>query len=193
MTTLFVAGEGEHELGRWARSPEYRHDEARTDGVLAALFARRDSTARVVDGVAWRRIRKFKAGAHRSAEVRNLLGAALQAKESGADVFVWVRDTDGKRERRAEIEKGMALLDEERVKWAGGPAEPCLEGWILDLAEVVKVPDEQHVKVLQSRATEEGLDSEVAMVRAVEAADLAKVSSPTLKAWLERASSSQPG
>ena len=90
---VFVCGEGVVEIGKWAESIEYRATSKRSDGVLFALYGKAD--AMVVDGIAWKNIKKFRSGGHASADQRALRAALLSAIESGAEVFLWVRDSDG--------------------------------------------------------------------------------------------------
>ncbi|MEW5738648.1 MAG: hypothetical protein AB1938_06955 [Myxococcota bacterium] len=187
MTRLFLAGEGKHELGRWANEPPWRDAAGEEDGVLATLYRRFDPSAEVVDGVLWRRIVKYQVGEHRGPEARTLLGAAQYAREKDA-VLVWCRDTDHDDERLDDLQRGMKELPEKTsTRWVWCPVIPCLEGWVLDLAGKQKMPDDERVTKLQKLAQEAGLDTLDAMTRVAETAPLERLSSPSLKDWLERA------
>src|SRR3954470_12429687 len=81
---VFIAGEGVSELGEWANHPSYRSDPPQS-GVIEALLRRaRPDGWEIAHAVVWKDIRKFKILPGSGPEIRNVLGAALQATEAGA-------------------------------------------------------------------------------------------------------------
>ena len=140
MKKILLAGEGPNELGRWAREPAFRKDYGA--GVIEALLRKiRPEGWVVCGGVSWRSIRKYKIGEHRNAEIRNVMGLVLKAREQGCDGVAFVRDRDGSRakpnKQRAEsIEDGIAQAQQ---KWRecpaiiGGVAIKRLESWLVAL------------------------------------------------------------
>lgn len=98
---VFLAGEGRNELGGLADQCPYTGDEP---GFLQAALEELVGVDRFeVRGAAqWKALRKYRTGAglQGSPEVRNVQAAALQAKESGAQILVLVRDTDGSEARQ---------------------------------------------------------------------------------------------
>jgi hypothetical protein len=89
------------------------------------------------DGRLWKSVRKYKAGSHRSAEARTVLGLALAAIESHCEVLVFIRDEDHDSERLLDIGTGVqaAALNWPELKIVSGIAVPCLEGWLLAVLE----------------------------------------------------------
>lgn len=190
---LFVAGEGEHELGKWVESAENRSSSRRTDGVLAELFRLSHPSAAVLGAIAWRRIVKYRAGKHASNEERNWLGALNQAEESGADVFIWARDTDGDSHRADQLRRASTFAEPSTMQIAGGVADPCLESWMVAIARAHADPDSLTVSKLAKIASENEIDSEEQMVELVKArGQEGNFGSPSLRAWLIRAARVRP-
>ncbi len=189
MIQVMLAGEGRNELGDWADHPSYRS--GRT-GVLEALARKvRAEGWTVAEGVQWKHLRKFVAGAKGDGDRKNVERLLLRARELGCDVVVFSRDTDGQTERRADIERAIEAhergpLPTPRV--AGGVAEPKLEAWILALAGATHSEDRGH---LLERLAELGVGEKDtrAMVAVVERADLEHLPADALSlhSWLGRA------
>lgn len=191
MIRVMLAGEGRNELGDWADHPSYRS--GRT-GVLEALARKvRAEGWTVTEGVAWRQLRKFVAGARGDGDRKNVERLLLRARELGCDVVVFSRDTDGQAERRADVERAIEAhergpLPTPRV--AGGVAEPKLEAWILALAGAAHSEDRGHLSERLEELGVGGKDGR-AMVAVVERADLDRLPADALSlhAWLARARS----
>lgn len=198
MITLFVGGEGPHELGKWAEEAERRSTSARTDGVLAALFrrARPEFEARVVDGRAWRKVPKFRAGEHAGAEERTLRGLALLAGEAGADALLWLRDTDGDASREEELLSAARRLKEaagdDEPAIIGGVARPCLEAWGVALAGRHASPETLSTSAVQRIAREHSLDTEERLVELTSEADLEITNAASLRDWVTEARQDHP-
>jgi hypothetical protein len=187
MKRLFVAGEGACELGRWGEAPEYRAESKRTDGVLAALYWRAGREGVVVEGKRWKDVRKYRAGGHATAEQRTLRALALEAREAGADVLLWVRDTDhdedrGKQLRTAHEELRDQHADELEI--VGWPAVPAIEAWILAIAGDINAPEELSVPRLKQLAEERSLAGERQMVDLIAEREIRTSRSPSLMNWL---------
>lgn len=103
-------------------------------------------TAEVIGGVPWSRIRKGRAGAHASAEARNVAGLVLLAKEHHADAAVFIRDRDRDAQRERDVEQGIAdaksLFPTMRI--AGGCAVEAIEA--LGLILLGDASAESHAK-----------------------------------------------
>ena len=125
-TRAFLAGEGRNELGTAAQTVQ---PNVPVPGVLHALLHHvTQDPWELASAVQWKNIRKFQAGNHRSAEERNVRGAALMATESGADLLAFVRDRDKDKQRQKDIELGISKVTSVAV--AGGVAIERLEDWI---------------------------------------------------------------
>jgi hypothetical protein len=120
---VFLGGEGTTEVGHGG-----------TIGVLEAFIQKVQPDRWLVGGrQEWRGIKKYRAGAHRTAEQNNVLGLALQAAEAGAEALVFTRDRadvhDDEARYEAAIAKARELFPSLRV--AGRLARPTIEGWVL--------------------------------------------------------------
>jgi len=131
---VLIAGEGRNELGGWFDEAPYRVAPVEV-GVLEMLLR---STARrpfeVRDGVVWKRVRKYRAGGHASAELRSVLALALMAREKGCAVLALLRDSDGDVGRRTEIEAGAdgaTRYAGATLRIAAGVPVRSLDAWIL--------------------------------------------------------------
>lgn len=136
---VFLGGEGPTDLGDWAKEPPYRGLSPEL-GVIEALMRAVRPDLAVADAVKWKDIRKFRAGAHRSAETRAVLGLALHADEAGCRAVVFSRDRDGVIEREAEVARGIedARTAFPNVSIAGGLAVEMIESWMLSLHGVTR-------------------------------------------------------
>lgn len=125
---VFLGGEGKTDIGNAAAAPAYA--DPPVPGVVQALLDRALPGQWVQVGAkAWKDIVKFKAGGHKAAETRNVLGLALRARDAGAELVVFVRDRDGDAQREAAIEAGIAEVIGVRV--VGGVAIETIEAWVL--------------------------------------------------------------
>lgn len=132
MKKVFLAGEGPNDLGGWSGDPAYA--DATVRGAIEALLLQVQPEGwKVCGGVNWKRIRKAQAGDNRSPETRNVLGAALQAKEAGADVLVFLRDRDWIPQREKDLNDGVrdARQRHPQIRIGGGIAVELLESWLL--------------------------------------------------------------
>jgi hypothetical protein len=168
---VFLAGEGRTELGSWCDRGAYRAPHRR--GAIEVLLEKANAEADIVGAVVWSKIPKLRAGGHATAEMRNIGGAALQAREAGAEVLVFSRDEDGDADRAAEIHKGIQRLVEEGhpVRVAGGLAVRRINDWVRALAgKELAAADE--------------------LIEAIDACEVAALThattqSPSLRAWLD--------
>jgi hypothetical protein len=119
---VFLVGEGSNELGSRAREREHQSDES--PGVLHALLRRVAADGWEVGGARqWSKIRKIKLGNAPHADTRNVLGAALHARESRCEVLAFCRDRDNDRGREAAVAKGIERVAGEMAQaGAGHPA-----------------------------------------------------------------------
>lgn len=196
MTTpvrVFLGGEGPNELGGWHAEVEHRSD-LPDPGVIESLLRRvRADGWRVVGAVAWKSIRKFRSGGHADAERRCVEGLALMARERGAEVVAFSRDTDGDRARARSAEAGIASAAEkfsDGPRIAGGVAEPMVEAWILALVGRAGAESLSRAKLLKAMDSL-GLSqkSTRGYVRVIEDANLDALprDAVSLRNWLSRA------
>lgn len=186
---IYVAGEGRHEVGKWEESPERWSTSERTNGVLYELFIKSGRRGEVIAGKNWRSIRKFKAGENATPEQRTLKGLALDAKEHGAELVLWARDSDGNTHREREL---IPTQDELRITYSGtlricgGIAAPAIESWILALAKQHSNPDSLTTSRCEQLAAQHDLAREEQMVELVRERDLDSSRSPSLQNWLNQ-------
>lgn len=119
---VWLGGEGPTEIGGRDR-----------EGVLHVVVRALRPDASVVGAIAWKDIPRFKAGAFRKREERNVLGLVQHAREKKATVVVFARDRDGNTERAARVEKAIATA---KAEWSdiaigGGCAVEQTEAWSL--------------------------------------------------------------
>lgn len=189
MTDIFVAGEGAGEIGRWVEPKERRATSQRTNGVLFELYSRKRADGSVIDGKAWSKIPKYRAGGHATADQRTLRQLAVIAEEAGADTLLWARDSDHDSSRALEL---CATHDDLRAQHAstleiiGGVVEPCLEAWIVGLKGIHQSPEALSVPRLEQLAKDNDVDREEAMVAVVREAELRTSNLPSLKRWLDQ-------
>jgi hypothetical protein len=185
MIRVLLAGEGPNELGGWAIESPHR-DAAPSPGVIEALLKReRPDGWIVVDGIAWRSLRKLRVGEHGEAEARNIRGLLLRAWEMKAHVVAFVRDRDGDERRQRDVVQAMGEAAQP-LHVVGGMAIEKLESWLLSLkgerrAEALQHPE----KKLRGTAAKKT----ASYVGLVEKADLSKIPADarSLRAWLEKA------
>lgn len=131
MMRVLLVGEGPNDIGRWAKSPEYREAYAE-DGVVGVwVHTVAASTAEIVQGLEWKSIRKFRArvgAALPDADAHNVRALPLKARELGCDVVVFARDRDGSVTREKAIHD--VLAQETHAAVAGGVAVENLEHWL---------------------------------------------------------------
>lgn len=130
---LYVAGEGPNELGGLAGDPAWRDERP---GAIHALIdlAVPEASKGVVDGIVWRRIRKYVAstGEPSSKEEQHVHRLALMAHEAGCDGVAFLRDTDGDTGRVSSIRRATEDVRRRYPDlqiWAGTPNQ-MLEAWI---------------------------------------------------------------
>jgi hypothetical protein len=185
---VLLAGEGKTELGEWAKEHEHR-DSPGEVGVLEALLRRIGAHVTFVEGVVWTRIVKYRAGAHRSPETRNVLGVVNRALDLRCDAVVFSRDRDGSVERERDIEEGIRQAAEAfpQVALAGSVAVENIEGWILLL---LGEADGERVPSKQTKAELEKLFRVVSLrekVEAVAGASIEAVPEGSLSRFVHRA------
>jgi hypothetical protein len=183
---VFLAGEGATELGGWSREKVYR-DPTPATGVLEALLKKvRPSGWIVVEAICWKSIRKYQARPKMSAELRNVLGVALHAKEVGAEVLAFTRDRDRDTTREAEISEGIARsvsLFEPCPRIVGGVAIEAIEAWTLALHGQRR--GHRHPRPKEELAAA-SITDQIAVVEAA-SLDNPDLDAPSLKSWIERA------
>jgi hypothetical protein len=183
---VFLAGEGKTELGDLADHPSYRQDPPEP-GLLEALLRRlHPSGCSVAGAVKWKDIHKYRAHDRCRAEVRNVMGAAVQAKDAGCRVLAFSRDRDGDEQREKDVMTGIHRARAEIdgcPDIAGGMAVEAIEAWLISM---------QGDHRAESRSDPRSLlrDADLAAKRAiVETANLDKLpsSARSLQTWLDRA------
>lgn len=192
---IVIVGEGQNELGSWARHPSYR--EPPFPGVIEALLERVSCEGwEVADGILWRQIRKYRTGGHGTAETRNVLALVLQARERDCDAVAFLRDRDGTNanpnlERQEAVEEGIRRARDEldeSPEIIGGVAVKKLESWLVALlgmsgSEAMRRPEE----VLEQRNVElKSTQKYVAVVREADM-DTLPPDAKSLRLWLDRA------
>lgn len=180
-----LGGEGVTELGDWARHPSYRTTPPRA-GCLEQFLRAAVPRAEVIEGVQWKDIRKFRAGAHRAAERRAVLGLALRADEWGCALLVFVRDRDGLAQRTTEIDGGIAEARSmfSRLAIVGATPVEAIESWILSLVGVLKAESLSDPK--SRLAQHSGAESAAAKAEIVRQANLEALppDAASLHEWL---------
>jgi 8-oxo-dGTP pyrophosphatase MutT (NUDIX family) len=164
--------------------------------VIHALLRKVRASGWSVGGATkWSRIRKLQAHGENHADERNVLGAALDARESKCDVLAFVRDEDGDLARRDAVDRGIKRAEDDALAIVGGVAIPVLEGWILAVAGKTNADNATKAAAERELKERHGIDKDAeAMVALVDAADLAKLpaGAESLCAWLRRAESVLP-
>ncbi len=185
MIKVFLAGEGPTELGGWSRESMYR-ESTPSIGILEALLRKiRPTGWSIVEATCWKNIRKYQARPKMPAEIRNVLGVVLQAKEAGAEILAFTRDRDRDEAREAEIDEGIARaagLFDPCPAIVGGVAIEAIEAWTLALHG--ERAGHRHARPKDLLAAIPITDQ----VAVVEAANLENfnLDAPSLIRWLER-------
>ncbi|MCU0661749.1 MAG: hypothetical protein MUC50_05420 [Myxococcota bacterium] len=196
MKKVFICGEGPNELGGWAYGLAYV--KPNEPGVLEILLRQVRIEGWAIQGARrWKDIRKFRAGNHRSPETRNVLGAVLEAKESGCDVIAFIRDRDGthandNHARVRDVDEGISQARKDfghDVLIVGGVAIRKLESWLTAISgkngsEALRQPEDY----LEKRCGLARKDS-VAFSEFIEKHGLSKIpeDATSLLSWLNQA------
>ena len=196
MIRVFLGGEGVDELGRFAHASAYamhvssKGEEQKGRGILEALAERlKGQPLEFVGGLAWHRIRKNKRmRGLTSAEARNVMGLALDARAAGCEAVVFVRDQDGHSQRAADVEEGIQAARSHcpGLLIIGGMAVEEIEAWLLAMLGERKSESHKHPKeVLQER---HGISNRLDKTRVVEEANFAKLpeDAHSLRTWMSR-------
>jgi hypothetical protein len=185
MLTL-LAGEGRTEIGGYAGDPAYPDERP---GVLFALLETLAPGRYVVTkGVLWKSIRKYKAGQHRGAETRNVLGLALMGFDSDCQAVVFTRDRDRSAAREKEIEMAIKTATGMfSIAIVGGMAVEAIESWMLALLGDEKAEKHADPKAELAKRGVNTVEDKVRVVRQ-EAAKLdeAKRRSASFATWAAR-------
>jgi hypothetical protein len=190
---VFLAGEGSNELGGWYNEAKDRGDFP-YPGILETLLKLINADGWVIsDAKKWRKIRKFRAGEHRSAEERNVLGVCWEAIEKGCDTIAFTRDSDGHNERVVDVQKGIEFANalwSDRLVIIGGCAVPCIEGWVLAILGNRHTESLSRTRI-EALIIKAGIDPKktAPMVEKIEQTDLANIADDahSLKSWLDTA------
>jgi hypothetical protein len=141
---IFLAGEGRTELGDWASEPNYR-PAMPEPGLLEALLRKlKPEGWTIVDAICWKHLprerralpRAYRAHERMPAEVGNVLGLVLRARDTGCDAVVFSRDRDRDVDREKDVLAGIVRAKEivaDRPKIAGGMAVEMIESWVASL------------------------------------------------------------
>ena len=177
---VYLAGEGRCDIGNAAAIPSYA--ESAEPGVVQALLDQfLHHNWEMAGAIAWKNIRKFRAGGHATAEERNVLGVAQMAREAKADLLVFVRDRDGDRQRETDIVRAVARI--EGLQVVGGVAVESIDAWVIAVcgdpkAETYGEPKQQLPRHAMHCAAD--------MVDRIRMAgpDVATAPAPSLRRWL---------
>lgn len=195
MIRIYIGGEGRNELGSWAAEEAYQSDEY--PGAIQALLGRvRRDGWRIEGGMMWKNIRKLKVNTPGRAEVRNILGLVLKAKENGCLAVAFIRDQDGSNEkmnkqRERDVEEGIRQAIESNQNGPaviGGVAVKKLESWI---AALRGVGDSENMRRPEEFLSTIGIGKKdtAGMVRVIESAEMEEIprDARSLRMWLNRA------
>lgn len=139
-----MAGEGPHDIGRWAQDPAWHGPGV---SFVEALLATVVPTGWVVEGGRpWRKIPKHRSGDRRSAEERNVLGALALARHAGCDVLVFLRDDDHEPGRAEALNRGVAGRREDDPQVVPGIPVRTVDSWCLAILGVARSEDERRPK-----------------------------------------------
>ena len=191
---VLLAGEGKTELGDWASHPSYRQDPPEK-GLLEALLCRVKVDGWSVAGaISWKNLphdrkalpRHYRAHERMPAEVGNIMGLVVRARDVGCDAVVFSRDRDRDRQREKDVLDGIsrartAMPDFPKV--VGGLAVEAIESWVVSLQERAGAESAADPSSLLA-------DPSLASKRAiVERADLSKLpaDAKSLRQWLNQA------
>lgn len=182
---VFLGGEGPNELGGWANEPAHqRNDRGAVEALLRSVPAKEWN---VVGALRWKDIKKLRARGPTPNEGRNVLGLAEAALRDGATVLAFVRDSDGKTDRSAQVRNAAASVESDgKLQVVGGTAEPVLEAWILAM---LGVPNAESLSksAAQRDLLARGVAGTDAMVHAIENCTAIADGAPALSEWCEKA------
>ncbi len=194
--TILLAGEGKNELGNRGNPPPYNTPSY--PGVLETLLRKVAPEGWKVGGaILWKNARKYRAGGHRGAEYRTVLGLVQQAKERGFDALVFTRDRDGEKpehdQREKDVESALAEAPDlfpGAPPVVGGLSVQRLESWVLALKGGKRTEAMKNAEV-DRKLAEMGIPEKdtQAMVGATFHADRDAVpeDARSLRQWLDRA------
>ena len=188
---VFLGGEGRNELGSRSGHPVYQTD--LEPGVIETLLRRLQKTGwKVVGARNWSQIRKLRAHGPAPNEQRNVAALLLDAKEAGAQILAFVRDSDGDQRRRRDIESAISVHESQpsNLDVVGGVAEPVLESWLLALQGASGLEQLSKVAVQRRFSEKNGFLKDTAQTaRIAESGDLSHVplDAPSLLMWLDKA------
>jgi len=177
---VLVAGEGKDDIG---------DSYSGVEGVVQALLRCVDDGAWIfVRTRTWKSIRKFKAGEHRSAETRNVLGLLQDARDDKVHAIAFVRDRDGDAQRECEVAKGMdEVVKTGEFHVIGGVAIESIDAWVLACCGDHKAEGYKKPKAVLDEVHGVGTRaSKVDRVRSADPSTLPKTAK-SLHAWLGRA------
>jgi hypothetical protein len=187
---VFLVGEGSNDVGSYSGSAAY-HDPNQA-GVVGALLGKiREAGWEIAGGCAWKSLRSLRARGTSRGDEGNVAAAALRATDYRADVLVFVRDTDGDKERVSALERGIESASKSfSVEVVGGIADPMVEAWVLALLGEPNTEGARKGEI-QKRAAEAGLGDKdsAAICKCVTDADLSRVPTDAtrLRTWLSSA------
>ncbi len=186
---VWLGGEGRNELGGRDGDPVYQNDQP---GVIETLLrAVRPEGWHVAGATKWSRIRKLQPG-KATAEQKNVLGLALDARESQCQVLAFVRDADGDADRIRDVDEALKRAGEmfPSLRIVGGTAVNVLEAWVLAAKGDTKTESLGKVAA-QTRLQDEGFAPKdtLAMVGVAAKVTLEKLptDAASLRAWLLQA------
>ena len=200
---IFLAGEGTNDIGSYAGDQGYWDPQQAgfVGAVIRKVAAMLGTTNwEIVGGIPWKRLCRLdqpKAGARVSqrGDAAAVRQAAFKAtsKAYNADLLVFVRDTDGDKNRAAEIREGIAVAvglfgtarPHEPV--VAGIVDPVIEAWALALCGE-RGCERASKGSVQTRALKAGVGdkSTLALEKVVESANLERIpdDATDLHEWL---------
>jgi hypothetical protein len=194
---IFLAGEGTNDIGSYAGDQGYWDPQQAgfVGAVIRKVAAILGTTNwEIVGGIPWKKLHRLRGKASRS-EASAVGAAAFRArdKQHDADLLVFVRDTDGDKNRAAEIREGIAVAvglfgtarPHEPV--VAGIVDPVIEAWALALCGE-RGCERASKGSVQTRALKAGVGdkSTLALEKVVESADLDAIpgDAADLQEWL---------
>jgi hypothetical protein len=188
---IHLSGEGAFELGGRVGDPAYRTERP---GVIEALLRAHVPDGWEVCGArTWKDIPKVRARPGETAEVQNVRGAVLDAREAQCDVLVFVRDRDRRAERERLIDVTVQELREAGARIVGGVACQCVDAWVLAIAG--ETGSEGHASGDAKRLREARAPRTEDAVALVQQRGLASVApdATSLRSWLAAAGAELAG
>jgi hypothetical protein len=187
---VFLVGEGSNDVGSYSGSAAY-HDPNHAGVVGALLRKLREAGWEIVGGCAWKNLRSLRAHGSSRGDEGNVAAAALRATDYAADVLLFVRDTDGDKQRLSALERGIeSACSRFAIEVVGGIADPMLEAWVLALRGELNTEGARKGEI-QKRAADAGLGDKdgAAMCQWIASADLSGVPADAtrLRNWLSSA------